>query len=396
MALTDMKIRSAKPREKQYKLTDGDGLYLLVTPQGSKLWRFRYRIGGKEKLLALGSYPEVSLYEARQARDEARRMLRNNIDPSVEKRQRKLMSLTRQGETFGVIAMEWYERFKGQWAESHAEVTKRRLERELLPWLGHLPIREITATDLLSVLRRIEGRGILETAHRVRTVAGQVFRYAIATGRADRDPSRDLKGALPPPRERHLAAITDPKEVGALLRAIDGYRGHFVVRCALKLAPLVFVRPGELRHAEWSEIDLENAVWRIPAEKMKNRQPHLVPLSRQAVEILSELKPLTGTGRWVFPSLRSDERPMSENAVLAALRRLGYDKEEMCGHGWRATARTLLDEQLKENPAVIEAQLAHKVPDSLGRAYNRTTYLEERTRMMQRWADYLDELRRTT
>jgi len=268
-----------------------------------------------------------------------------------------------------------------------------RLERDLFPWIGKRPINQIKAPELLSVLRRVESRGALESAHRIRTIAGQVFRYAVATGRAERDPAADLKGALPQPQEKHHAAIIDPKEVGPFLRALDGYQGHFVVKCALKLAPIFFVRPGELRHAEWSEIDLDEAVWNIPAHKMKLKQAHLVPLCRQAVEILTSLKELTGASRYVFPSGRTFARPMSNNAVNAALRRMGYDKETMTGHGFRAMARTILDEILHVRPDYIEHQLAHAVRDPNGRAYNRTAHLEERRKMMQSWADYLDALR---
>jgi integrase len=267
------------------------------------------------------------------------------------------------------------------------------MERDLFPWIGKRPISEIKAPELLGALRRVESRGALESARRLKIIAGQVFRYAVATGRAERDPSGDLKGALAPPQERHHAAITDPKDVAPLLRAIDGYQGHFVVKCALRLAPLFFVRPGELRHAEWAEIDLDEAIWNIPAHKMKMKQAHIVPLCKQAVEILTELKKLTGASRYVFPSGRTYARPMSENAILAALRRMGYDKDTMTGHGFRAMARTILDEVLQVRPDFIEHQLAHAVRDPNGRAYNRTAHLIERRKMMQTWADYLDGLK---
>ncbi|MBN2516779.1 MAG: site-specific integrase [Deltaproteobacteria bacterium] len=276
---------------------------------------------------------------------------------------------------------------------SHSSKILSALRRDVFPWIGTQPIKELKAPELLAVLRRIETRGALDTAHRVRGIMGRIFRYAIATGRAERDPAADLRGALPQPNEKHHAAITDPKEVGPLLRAIDGYTGHFVVKCALRLAPMIFVRPGELRHAEWSEIDLDEAVWNIPGHKMKLKEPHLVPLSRQAVEILKELQPLTGSGRYVFPSARSSARLMSENAVLAALRRMGYSKDEMTGHGFRAMARTILDEVLQVRPDFIEHQLAHAVRDPNGRAYNRTAHLAERKKMMQLWADYLDGIK---
>jgi integrase len=392
MPLSDVKVRNAKPREKFYKLTDGDGLYLHVTEQGSKLWRFRYRFGRKEKLLALGAYPEISLLDARQRRDEARRQIAHDIDPGALRKAQK-QAKTEETETFEVIAREWHTKFTTTWTAGHAITIKSRLERDLFPWIGKRPINQIKAPELLAVLRRVESRGALESAHRIRTIAGQVFRYAVATGRAERDPATDLKGALPQPGEKHHAAITDPKEVSPLLKALDGYQGHYVVKSALRLAPMLFVRPGELRHAEWAEIDLEAAVWNIPGNKMKMKQPHIVPLCRQAVEILTELKELTGASRYVFPSGRSFARPMSNNAINAALRRMGFDKDTMTGHGFRAMARTILDEILQVRPDFIEHQLAHAVRDPNGRAYNRTAHLEERRKMMQKWADYLDGLK---
>ncbi|HPL67712.1 MAG TPA: integrase arm-type DNA-binding domain-containing protein [Smithellaceae bacterium] len=392
MALNDMKIRTAKPKEKFYKLTDGDGLYLHVTEKGGKLWRFRYRFDGKEKLLALGSYPEITLLDARQRRDEARRQLANKIDPGAVRKAQKQSSI-QETETFEVIAREWHNRFKSTWSEGHAATIMDRMERDLFPWIGKRPVAEIKAPELLAAMRRVESRGALETAHRIRTIAGQVFRYAVATGRAERDISVDLKGALPQPQEKHRAAITEPLEVAKLLRAIDDYSGSFVVKCALKIAPLVFVRPGELRHMEWTELDFENAQWNIPAGKMKMKEPHLVPLSDQAIKILKELQGLTGPSRYVFPSGRSFDRALSDNAILAALRRMGYDKDEMSGHGFRAMARTILDEVLQIRPDFIEHQLAHAVRDPNGRAYNRTAHLNERRKMMQAWADYLDELK---
>ena len=392
MALNDMKIRTAKPKEKFYKLTDGDGLYLHVTEKGGKLWRFRYRFDGKEKLLALGSYPEITLLDARQRRDEARRQLANKIDPGAVRKAQKQSSI-QETETFEVIAREWHDRFKSTWSEGHAATIMDRMERDLFPWIGKRPVAEIKAPELLAAMRRVESRGALETAHRIRTIAGQVFRYAVATGRAERDISVDLKGALPQPQEKHRAAITEPAEVGKLLRAIDDYSGSFVVKCALKIAPLVFVRPGELRHMEWTELDFENAQWNIPAGKMKMKEPHLVPLSGQAIKILKELQRMTGTSRYVFPSGRSFDRALSDNAILAALRRMGYEKDEMSGHGFRAMARTILDEVLQIRPDFIEHQLAHAVRDPNGRAYNRTAHLDERRKMMQQWADYLDGLK---
>jgi integrase len=407
MALNDVKVRNARREEKQQKLSDGAGMYLLVAParkvQGAKpieqqkdsgkCWRLKYRFGGKEKVLALGTYPEVSLADARQRRDEARKMLSNGTDPGAVKKAQKAAQGTQNANTFEVIAREWHSKFAHTWKSSHAQHKLERLEKNVFPWMGNRPIKEITAPEVLGVLRRLESRGILDTAHRVRFDCGMIFRYAIATGRAERDPSADLKGALPPVKNGHFAATTDPKEVAPLLRAIDGFVGSFVVKCALQLAPLLFVRPGELRAAEWSEIDLESAEWNIPAERMKMKIAHLVPLPLQAVEILKELQPLTGHGRYVFPCSRSFMRCMSENAVNAALRRMGFEKSEITGHGFRAMARTILDEVLDFRVDFIEHQLAHAVKDPLGRAYNRTTHLPQRRHMMQTWANYLDGLK---
>jgi integrase len=390
--LSETKIRTAKPKDKPYKLFDMDGLYLLVTEKGGKWWRFKYRFNGKEKLLSFGTYPEISLADARQRRDEARKQIAHVIDPGALRKAQKQAD-TAETETFEVIAREWHTKFTPTWTTGHAIKILNALKRDLFPWIGGRPIKDLKAPELLTVLRRIESRGTLETTHRVRGLLGQIFRYSVATGRAERDPAHDLIGAIPQPREQHFAAITDPKEVGPLLRAIDDYTGSFVVRCALKLAPLLFVRPGELRQAEWAEIDLDEAVWLIPGHKMKMKQDHVVPLCHQTVEILNELKALTGTGRYVFPSERSYARPMSNNALLAALRRMGYAKEAMTPHGFRAMARTILDEVLQIRPDIIEHQLAHAVRDPLGRAYNRTAHLAERQKMMQTWADYLDGLK---
>lgn len=390
--LSEVKVRTTKPRKNPFKLFDGGGLFLLVTPPGGKLWHFKYRFDDKEKKLALGTYPEISLADARQRRDEARKQIAHGVDPGAVRKAQK-QAKTEETETFEVIAREWHTKFTPTWTPGHAVTIMSRLERDLFPWIGKRPINQIKAPELLAVLRRVESRGALESAHRIRTIAGQVFRYAVATGRAERDPAADLKGALPQPGEKHHAAITDPKEVAPLLRALDGYQGHLIVKCALRLAPMFFVRPGELRHAEWSEIDLDEAVWNIPAHKMKMKQAHIVPLCRQAMEILTQLKELTGVSRYVFPSGRSSARPMSNNAVNAALRRMGYDKDTMTGHGFRAMARTILDEVLHIRPDYIEHQLAHAVRDPNGRAYNRTAHLEERRKMMQTWADYLDGLK---
>ncbi len=391
MPLSDMKIRNAKPREKFYKLTDGSGLYLHVSEGGGKWWRFKYRFSGKQKLLSLGTYPEISLIDARKRRDEARSQVAHGIDPGVVRKAQKQASIE-ETETFEVIAREWHSKFTPTWKPRHVEGLITRLQRDVFPYIGARPIKDIKAPELLTVLRRIESRGALETAHRARSICGQIFRYAVATGRAERNPAVDLIGALPPVKTINRAAITEPAKVGKLLRAIEGYQGSFVVQCALKIAPLVFVRPGELRHAEWSEIDFENAEWNIAAGKMKMKEPHLVPLSKQAIAILEELKKLTGSGRYVFPG-RTSERPMSDNAILAALRNMGYAKEEMSGHGFRAMARTILDEVLQVRPDFIEHQLAHAVRDPNGRAYNRTAHLTERKKMMQTWADYLDGLK---
>lgn len=308
MPLNDMKIRNAKPREKFYKLTDGSGLYLHVSEGGGKWWRFKYRFSGKQKLLSLGTYPEISLLDARKRRDEARSQIAHGIDPGAVRKAQKQASI-QETETFEVIAREWHSKFTPTWKPRHVEGLITRLQRDVFPYIGARPIKDIKAPELLTVLRRIESRGALETAHRARSICGQIYRYAVATGRAERNPAVDLIGALPPVKTINRAAITEPAKVAKLLRAIEGYQGSFVVQCALKIAPLVFVRPGELRHAEWSEIDFENAEWNIAAGKMKMKEPHLVPLSKQAIEILEELKKLTGSGRYVFPG-RTSERPM--------------------------------------------------------------------------------------
>lgn len=388
MALTEVEIRSAKAAEKPLKLFDGGGLFLLVNPNGSRWWRLKYRHHGKERGISLGVYPEVSLKQARARRDEARRLVADGVDPSSERKAEKVS----QGETFGKIAEEWL----ALQAKTLAAVTYNKarwmLTDFVYPKLGSRPITEITPPELLAVLRAIESRGTHETAHRTKQRVGQIYRYAIATGRAERDISADLRGALAPAVVKNHAAITEPLAIGQLLRAIDGYTGQPATHAALKLAPLVFVRPGELRQAEWSEINLDAGEWRIPAERMKMRELHVVPLSKQAVAILSELLPLTGRGRFVFPSLRSNERPMSENTINAALRRLGYANEEMTGHGFRVMASTCLNEQ-GWHPDLIELQLAHAERNKVRAAYNRATRLAERRKMMQTWADYLETLR---
>ena len=393
MPLTDTAIRRASAKEKPYKMHDSGGLFLLISPSGGKWWRFKYRFNKKEKLLSLGTYPDVSLKDARDRRDQERKKLADKIDPAVNRRAVKAAWEGSLANTFEVLAREWMGKQAAVWSGSNAKKVEARLELNVFPWLGNRPVADITAPELLSVLRKIEGRGAIGTAHRTLQTCGQVFRYAIATGRCSRDCAADLRGALQPVKGGHFSAMTKPKDVGALLCAIDGYQGNIITRCALRLAPLVFVRPGELRKAEWSEIDFEKAEWNIPGHKMKMDQPHLVPLSSQAIEILTALKPLTGEGRYLFPSERSSDRSMSNNAILAALRRMGYTKEEMSGHGFRAMARTILDEVLQVRPDLIEHQLAHAVRDPLGRAYNRTQHLNERRKMMQTWADYLDGLK---
>ena len=390
MALTDLAVKNLKPEAKLKKYSDRDGLYIVVTPQGGKLWRFDYRFRGKRKTLAMGTYPEKSLQDVRDELMEARKMLAKGLDPGEAKRHRKEME--RGGDAFELIAREWFSKFSRDWATGHADRVIRALERDIFPWIGLRPVREITAPEYLSVLRRVENRGAVDTAHRLRQIGSAVFRYSIATGRAERDITADLRGAIPPAREGRMAAITDTKEIGPLLRAIDAYRGGIIVKCALRLAPLLFVRPGELRRMEWAEIDFDKAEWKIPAEKMKMRESHIVPLSNQALEILEEIRAVTGEGRYAFPSPRTWERPMSENAVLAALRSLGYTKEQMSGHGFRSMASTLLNAQ-GWSPDVIERQLAHVDRNRVRAAYNRHDYLPERQKMMQTWADYLDSLR---
>lgn len=395
MSLTDAAIRRAKPTEKTQKLFDGFGLFLEVTPTGGRRWRQKYRFGGKEKLLAHGTYPTVSLAEARERRDEARKLLSRGLDPAEHRKAERAAGMERSGNTFEVIAREWLA--KQTWVPHYRVKVEAWFQNDIWPWIGGLPIAEITAPQFLQCAQRMENRGAIESAHRMLQNCGQVMRYAIATGRADRNPVTDLRGALKSPPERHHAAITDPKEIGGLLRAIDAYTGSLPTKIALQLAPLVFVRPGELRQAEWSEIDLDAAEWNIPAGKMKMRQPHLVPLSSQAVELLRELEPLTASRSiYVFPGGRSAKQPMSNNAINAALRRMGFDRDTMTAHGFRAMARTVLDEVLGFRPDVIEHQLAHAVKDANGRAYNRTSFLPHRREMMQKWADYLDELKADT
>lgn len=391
MALSDLSIRNAKPSDKPYKLPDEKGLFLLIHPNGSKYWRQKYRFNGKEKLLAFGVYPDISLKDARARRDDARKLLANGIDPGEAKKAQKAAGMERAANSFEVVAREWFSKNRDTWAPSHADKIITRLERDVFPWLGSKATTDISAPDVLAVLHRIEKRGTLDTAHRAKGNISQVMRYAIATGRAERDPCPDLRGALPPARETNFPSITDPVKVAELLRAMDAFSGTLVVKAALLLAPLLFVRPGELRQAEWKDFDLEKAEWRYYVTKTKS--DHSVPLATQAITILKDLHPLTGHGRYVFPG-RDPQKAMSEAAVNAALRRMGYDtKTEITGHGFRAMARTILAEELHQKPEVIEHQLAHKVPDALGTAYNRTKFLKERKAMMQLWADYLEKLK---
>jgi len=394
MALSDVKVKAAKVPDgkKQTKLSDSGGLHLLVNSAG-KYWRLNYRFGGKQKTMAIGVYPSVSLKEARAKREAAKKLLEKNIDPSQAKqRERREKQMQRQSTTFESVADEWMQKNKVKWVPAYSVRIQRWLANDILPWLGSLPIDEIKAADVLDVLRKAESRGAITTAHKLRSIIGQVFRYAVATARISGDPSRDLRGALTPKVVKHRATITDPKAIGALLRAIYAFEGTFVVQCAMKITPYVFVRPGELRHAEWSEIDLDKAEWRIPAEKMKMRSMHIVPLVSQVVEILRELQPLTGSGKYVFPSIRAGGRPMSENTVNTTLRRIGYAKEEICAHGFRGMASTILHEQGWSSD-VIERQLAHREGNDVKAAYNHARHLPKRKQMMQAWADYLDSLR---
>ena len=388
--LTNTTLRNLKPASKIYRKPDGRCLYIEVPPTGAKRWRFRYRFGGKAKQLSFGTFPDVGLKMARERREAARKLLADGVDPGEH---RKASKASREGgpNTFEVVAREWFAKFRVSWSEGHASKVSQRLEQNLIPWLGALPMDEITTAKLLSVIRRIEDRGAVETAHRALQDCGRVFRYARSTGRSTHNPVSDLRGALSPQQPKHFAAVTEPRQVRELLIKLDGYEGTLIVCCALRLAPLVFVRPGELRNAQWDDVDLDTSEWRYFVTKTKTW--HIVPLSRQAVDILRELHPLTGTGRFVFPGARSDERPMSNNAILAAMRSMGIMGEEMSGHGFRAMARTILDEVLGFPAHLIEHQLAHAVHDANGRAYNRTAHLPERRAMMQRWADYLDGLK---
>lgn len=399
--LTDIQVSKAKPKDKSYKLTDGGGLYLLISPTGGKLWRMDYRHAEKRKTLAFGPYPDVSLANARKHRENTRKLLADNIDPGEEKKILREEENERRANTFKKLAMEWHERQIDHLAERTRDQVKRRLNRDVLPVIGDTALSDLSSRAILDkVLRPMEDRGAIDLAHRVRGTLSQILRYGVASGLCDRDFTADLRGALKPIPRKHHAALdqdgtTDSIKVGELLRAIDDFDGSTIVKCALKLHPLVATRPGELRHAEWPEIDFDTATWSIPAGRMKMKKPHVVPLSPQALGILKELHKITGSGKYLFPSIRSTAKPISDNTMNAGLRRLGYTKEEIVSHGWRAIFRTLADEVLQERVDIIEAQLAHQVNDALGRAYNRTSFIKERRELMNRWGKYLDKLKAT-
>lgn len=395
MPLTDTFVRQVKPSGKAAgdSHADGGGMYLLVKPSG-KYWRMDYRFAGKRKTLALGVYPAVTLAQARRRRDDAKAQLADGVDPSVSKREEKLARKMVAENTFEKVAMQWLHATAADRKEITQQKVQTWLEKDIFPSIGKLPISTIGPRDVLAMARKMEERGANESAKRLVQICGQVFRYAVAEGSAERDVTQDLKGALQKAEKRHYAAITDPAQLAPLLRAMDGYSGHIYSRTALLLTPLLFVRPGELRKAEWSEIDFEAAEWRIPAAKMKMKSDHIVPLSTQAIELLRQVHPISGHGKYVFPSIRTGERPMSENTVSAALRAIGYDRDTQTAHGFRATARTIMDEVLGERVDLIEHQLAHAVKDANGRAYNRTAHLPARKAMMQRWSDYLDQLKK--
>ncbi len=388
--LTDTKIRAQKPRERAYRVADAQGLCLEVRPSSAKVWRYRYRHAGQASMITLGEYPTMGLADARAERDRLRALVRSGANPAHVARVERITKAGQAATTFGAVGLELLEKRAKEGLSPQSVKRERRLIEKDMAGIRDLPITEVTAPLLLDALRKLERRGVIETAHRARAHAGQVFRYAIATGRAERNPAADLTGALEQPKTTHLAALTEPAKIGKLLRAIDAYQGSPVTTAALKLAPLFFVRPGELRSARWADIDLEGAEWRYTASKTKT--PHIVPLATQAIAILRELHPLTQRSEYVFPSVRGASRPMSENTINVALRTMGYDGSVMTGHGFRAMARTVLDEVLGFRPDFIEHQLAHAVRDPLGRAYNRTAHLAERKKMMQAWADYLYQL----
>jgi integrase len=393
MPITDTVCRAAKSREKPYKVSDGGGLYLLVEKNGSKLWRHAFRFDGKQKLVALGAYPVVSLAEARAGRDTNKTLLAKGLDPSVQRKIDRGAARIARSNTFAIVADELLQKFKAEKEDPKTLEKKKWLLGFISADLGSRPIAEIKAPELLEVLRKIERRGRFYNARRTRSLAGRVFKFAIATNRADRDPSADLAGALISPKVQHRAAVTDPKAVGALLRAIDDLDGQPTTKAALQLIAVTFVRPGELRHAEWNEFDIQNSVWNIPTEKMKMDRPHKVPLSRQAIDIIEGLRPITGGSRYLFPQIRSWFRPISDGTLNAALRRLGYSKTEMTAHGFRSTASTLLNESRKFSGDAIERQLAHQEDDDTRAAYNFAEFWDERVKMMRWWGDHLDELR---
>lgn len=402
--LTDVTLRSSKPTDKDKRLNDGGGLYLLLKPNGAKWWRFDYSYAGKRKTLSLGTYPDTTLANARKKAGDARNNIANGIDPSDQRKEAKAAQQLENENTkrmeaglpaidsFEEIAREWHSKFKAKWTPDHASRLLTRLEKDVFPHIGSRPINEIDAPELLRVMQRIEARGVIDTLHRALQNCGQIFRYGVATGRCQRDPSGDLRGALTPVKSKHHASITDPKQIGDLLRAMEDYQGSLVSQCALKFSALTFCRPGEIRHAEWAEIDFETKQWRIPGPKMKMRLQHIVPLAGQTIALLEKLHQLTGDGKYLFPSERSKDRPMSENTVNAAIRRMGYSKNEMTAHGFRSMASTRLNE-LHFNRDWIERQLAHSEKDGVRAAYNHAEYLPQRTNMMQAWADYLDGLK---
>lgn len=406
LILSNATIKAIKNNDPRRRLSDGDGLYLrLFVNGGSHAWRFDYTFDGRRNTLSLGTYPTTTLSAARQKAEEARRVVDRGVDPSQLRKAARAKVVERREaatraeaglppvDSFEAVAREWYEKNAPNWAATHSEKIIRRLERDVFPWIGEKPVASIRPADLLELLRRVESRGAIETTHRVQQNCGQVFRYAVATARAESDPSRDLRGALTPWKPEHYATLTDPREVGRLLRDIESYEGSFATKCAMKLAPMLFVRPGELRRAEWSEIDLDKAEWRIPAAKMKARVMHIVPLAKQAVGILAELKPLTDRSAWIFPGVRTNGEPMSDNTINAALRRLGYDRTTLTAHGFRGMASTMLHEQGWASD-VIERQLSHAERNSVKAAYNHAEHLPARRKMMQAWADYLDKLRK--
>ena len=396
MALTALEVSKSKAADKPQRLADGGNMYLLIQPNGAKYWRMDYRLAGKRKTLAIGVYPDMSLSDAREQREQARKLIANGVDPVAVKKAQKASTIENVGNSFEVIAREWFVRHAPNWKENHSSKIIARLEKDVFPWIGNQPIAEIAAPALLAAIRKIEARGALETAHRALACCGQVFRYAVATGRAERDPTGDLRGALPPvKKERHFAAITEPKKVGELMRDIEGYQGSYIVKGAFKLSPLLFVRPGELRKMEWAELDLDKAEWIIPADKMKMGITHIVPLAKQAIAVLREMQPLTGRSMYVFHGERDHDRPMSDNAIRSALRRMGWANDEMTPHGFRAMASTILD-NMGYKQEWLERQLAHEEPNKIKAAYKREAwrmYLPERTAMMQAWADYLDKLK---